>query len=39
MYLDHKGGFYIACAVMLAGGALAWVYVLLPLARLLGFAE
>jgi hypothetical protein len=38
-YLDRKGGFYVACAVMIAGGALAWYLVLLPLARLLGLAE
>jgi hypothetical protein len=36
VYLDRKGGFYFACAVMIAGGALAWYFVLLPLLRLLG---
>jgi hypothetical protein len=35
VYLDRKGGFYFACAVMIAGGALGWYLVLLPLLRLL----
>jgi hypothetical protein len=36
---DRKGALYIASAVMIAGGAVAWIYVLLPLLRLLGFFE
>jgi hypothetical protein len=36
MYLDRKGGFYFACAVMIACGALAWWLVLLPLTRAFG---
>jgi hypothetical protein len=36
VYLDRKSSFYFASIVMIAGGALAWYFVLIPLLRLLG---
>jgi hypothetical protein len=36
MYLDRKDGFYFACIVMIAIGALAYYAVVAPIARALG---
>jgi hypothetical protein len=36
MYLDRTGDYYVVCMIMIASGALAWYFVLLPLARAFG---